>query len=122
MRKARNPVVKATFRCSVCGRLAGSVQLVGTHEEARIRRKSFTSMMTGRIDAQGFEKLRRALVEHDAHAVYELDHEYMPFYCPACDACYCLDHWDRWDVFDEDGWHDSIRGRCPRNHERMLED
>jgi hypothetical protein len=28
----------------------------------------------------------------------------------------------RWSVFDDDGWHDSIRGRCPHGHERMLED
>jgi hypothetical protein len=28
----------------------------------------------------------------------------------------------RWDVFDDDDWHDSVRGLCPERHERMLED
>jgi hypothetical protein len=46
----------------------------------------------------------------------------VPFFCPVCDKCYCGTHWKRWDVFDDDGWHDSIRGACPEGHERMLED
>ena len=37
---------------------------------------------------------------------------------------YCGAHWARWDVFDQGdpAHHDSIRGRCPVGHERMLED
>jgi hypothetical protein len=76
------------------------------------------------VTAGAFERLRAALAAGDAREVFELDPECAPFYCQECGATYCGDHWDRWDVFDEDdrNWHDSIRGRCPRGHERMLED
>jgi hypothetical protein len=69
------------------------------------------------------EPLRTALTRADARAVFSVDPELAPFYCPTCDACYCGDHWHRRDVFDDDAaWRDSIRGRCPEGHERMLED
>lgn len=76
------------------------------------------------MTADAFERLRAALAAGDARDIFELDAEYAPFYCPTCGASYCAGHWDRWDVFDDEipDWHDSIRGRCPRGHERMLED
>jgi hypothetical protein len=92
--------------------------------QAELRRESFTSALSQRVTAETFLQLRAALDAGDARGIFELDPEFTPFYCPACDASYCAEHWDRWDVFDEDlpDWHDSIRGRCPYGHERMLED
>ena len=55
-------------------------------------------------------------------SVYRLDFEFAPFYCPTRSASYRGEHCRRWDVFDDDGWHDSVRGRRPQGHERMLED
>ena len=101
-----------TFACSVCGAAAGSIEVGATE----LRRESFTSVLTQRLDA------RAAAAAGDAAALFALDPELAPFYCPECRAVYCGDHWERWDVFDDDGWHDSIRGRCPRGHERLLED
>jgi hypothetical protein len=76
------------------------------------------------VTAETFGRLSAALAAGDVGGVFALDPEYTPFYCPACDASYCAGHWDRWDVFDDEvpGWHDSIRGRCPYGHERILED
>ena len=58
----------------------------------------------------------------DARTLHALDPELAPFYCPACHRTFCGDHWRRDDVFDEDGFHDAIRGTCPDGHERLLED
>lgn len=60
----------------------------------------------------------------DAAALFAHDPEITPFWCPDCSASHCAGHWTRWDVFDADDptVHDAIRGRCPRGHERMLED
>lgn len=65
-----------------------------------------------------------ALAAGDVARLFALEPEYAPFYCPPSNASYCADRWDRWDVFDDEmpDWHDSIRGRCPRGHERMLDD
>ncbi len=52
----------------------------------------------------------------------KFERELIPWYCPRCDAMYGDRRWQVWDVFDEDGWHEEIRGRCPNSHERMLED
>jgi hypothetical protein len=87
-----------------------------------VRRESFTGAL---VQVAGSET-RELLASGRAGAgeLYALDPEYTPFYCPGCDAVYCGEHWIRWDVFDDDmpGWRDSIRGRCPQGHERMLED
>ncbi len=114
----------ATFSCAVCGALAGSLTLEGGRDSAHARRESFVSTLTRAVGRDEFGPLRAALVGDDARALHALDVELAPFYCPDCDATYCGEHWVRWDVFDDDDptWHDSIRGRCPHGHERMLED
>ena len=103
-----------SFACSICGLQAGSIEL----RDDELRRETFTGVLTQRASAGVRERLG------DPAALHALDPELVPFYCPACGACYCGDHWVRWDVFDDDfpGWRDSIRGRCPRGHERLLED
>ena len=115
---------RASFRCVLCGREAGSIELFGSPGEAEIRRVSFTSVLTRRITPDVYREVRAALRTGLPGPVFEVDPEFVPCFCPMCDASYCADHWTRWDVFDEDmpAWHDSIRGRCPRGHERMLED
>ena len=102
----------AVHLCSVCGAEAGRLQIEGDE----LRRTSFTSTLT----QAATDDVRAAIA--DAAALYALDLELAPFYCPGCDASYCGEHWRREDVFAEDGAHDSIRGTCPQSHERMLED
>lgn len=119
------PVARHSFACASCGQAAGLVQLCGPVSAGEIVRESFTSRSTYRVSPEKFELLHTIIVNGDAQALYEFDLEIASFYCPGCHACYCGEHWVRWNVFDdEDGfdWHDSIRGRCPLGHQRMLED
>jgi hypothetical protein len=113
----------ASFACARCGARAASIWLEILPEGPAIRRESFTGLLTAPLAEATAVRLRAALDLGEA-AVFDLDPEYAPFYCPDCRASYCGDHWDRQDVFDDDlpEWHDSIRGRCPNGHERMLED
>ena len=117
-------VVEARFLCAVCGKEAGQVALYRDSARTEIRRRSFTSELTLTITALNFKRIERAISAGDVLAVHAMDPEIASFYCPVCHAIYCEDHWTTWDVFDEDepSWHDSIRGRCPQGHERMLED
>jgi hypothetical protein len=110
------------FVCSRCGEPAGTVLLRAADTGFEIVRSSFTSVLTRPVTASASALVRRAMLEKDAAALYMMDFELAPFYCPDCGACYCGAHWLRQDVFDDDGWHDSIRGTCPAGHERMLED
>lgn len=114
--------LRACFVCSLCGAEAGTARLSYGTEGAHFQRDSFTSVLSGKPATQALPSLHEALARADARGLHVVDREYAPFYCPTCDAVYCGQHWQRWDVFDEDGWHDSIRGRCPQGHERMLED
>jgi hypothetical protein len=54
-------------------------------------------------------------------ALYALDPEYAPFWCPKCRASYCREHYRSFPVFDY-GFFDCIRGVCPKGHERTLAD
>lgn len=56
-----------------------------------------------------------------ARALYAIDSDFVPFWCPRCPASYCSRHWETWDLFD-DGFFDEKRGRCPKGHERKLID
>ena len=124
MKNGSDAVAEARFACAMCEREAGHIQLFGSPSSAQVRRTSFTSVLTAVVRAEQFSAVRSAIEQRDARRLYELDLEYAPFFCPQCDAIYCGAHWRRWDVFDDDdpSWHDSIRGQCPKGHERMLED
>lgn len=119
------PVVRHSFVCASCPHEAGLVQLFGPMNAGALVRDCFTSQLTYRLAPEAFARLSAIIRTGDIAALYEFNREVAAFYCPECRACYCGDHWVHWDVFDdEDGffWHDSIRGRCPLGHERMLED
>jgi predicted RNA-binding Zn-ribbon protein involved in translation (DUF1610 family) len=121
---ASGEVAQAAFACAACGGQAGALELRGSRTRAELVRESFTGTLTEPLTSGAVEPLRAALAAGDAGGLFALDPEYAPFYCPTCGASYCGDHWTRWDVFDDEmpDWHDSIRGRCPHGHERMLED
>ena len=100
------------------------IELTGSPEDANLRRVTFTGVLTQPVSGSAYRRMQTALDAGSPRLVYGQDPEFAPFYCPTCDATYCGDHWIRWDVFDQDppNWHDSIRGRCPEGHERLLED
>lgn len=119
------PVAQHSFPCARCGQAAGVVQLFGPASAGEMARDSFTSRSTYRVSLENFDRLRTIITAGDAQSLYEYDPEVASFYCPDCPASYCGDHWARWNVFDDEAefdWHDSVRGRCPSGHQRMLED
>ena len=114
----------AGFPCAECGAEAGTIRLDLTATGGRVQRQAFTGRLTLSVTREASGRLSRALEARDSGALFAVDPELAPWYCPGCESSYCGDHWVRWDVFDEvePNWHDSIRGRCPKGHERMLED
>jgi hypothetical protein len=101
---------------------------VGLYEHddgGEIIRDSFTSPLTLRVGTEDCERIRSAIRAGDIQTLHEFYLEVASFYCPDCGTCYCGDHWVRWSAFDDEegfDWLDSIRGLCPRGHQRMLED
>jgi hypothetical protein len=65
--------------------------------------------------------LRKALASGDAVALYQIDPEYAPSWCPTCGLSYCDRCWTVWTDYDE-GFYDCTRARCPLAHERILDD
>ena len=113
-------VARGTWSCHLCGREAGAIEL---GESGELRRDAFTSRLTQTVrDPGAFGRLWDAIASGNSAAVHGMDPELAPWWCQPCARIYCGDHWQRWDVFDDEGFHDCIRGRCPEGHERMLED
>lgn len=119
---AAAPLAEHTFVCSRCGKWAGTVRLFGPRDHARLVRSSFTSLLTTWPTPDSFDAARSIVARGDAAALHAIDLECAPFFCPTCAACYCGEHWLQWDIFDDDGWHDMVRGQCPEGHQRLLED
>ena len=116
--------VEATFACSICGRQAGLVRFKREGGRTEVRRETWPGVAVYPLGDEAVPPLRAALVALDVVALFELNPELTPFYCPTCAVSCCSEHWDWWDVWDEEwpAWRDSVRGRCPNGHERMLED
>jgi len=116
------PLTFHRFSCSVCSEIVGTVVLYLVDNGLQLKRSSFTGDMFIGVPADMTSRVNAFVVTGEVRSLFCFDLEVCPFFCPECDANYCGTHWDRWDVFDDDGWHDCIRGRCPNGHERMLED
>ncbi len=119
-------IAEAVFNCVLCGKEAGHLSMVRAPDGCSLHRQSFTGKLTipSFHDVTSFMKILNALRTRDIRTLHQTDFELTPFYCPECDACYCGDHFLRWDVFEEDMpmFHDCIMGCCPEGHRRMLED
>ena len=99
-------------------------QLVAQFDkDAAVRARLSMISGLGDVTFAGFDldAALAAIATGDAKALYVIDPEYVPFWCPRCDHSYCARHWVTWDLFD-DGFFDEMRGRCPKGHERKLLD
>ena len=124
----------ATFRCDLCGQTIATAELVlaGTpHSDALASDSSagtivwdFLGRNCERVSSEEYPAVQAALMEGSPRSLYQVNRLWVPFYCPACDRCYCLDHWDVEAVFDSDfaGWYDCSYGTCPQGHRRMIDD
>ena len=115
-------VPERSFVCAECGENAGIVRVATSDLGLCVEVSSFTSKLRAPVSQLNRPVSDLVIAMESAKTLFEFDFEFAPFFCPQCDRCYCGKHWRRWDVFESDGWHDSIRGVCPRGHERMLED
>lgn len=114
----------AEYRCDLCGELAGRVEVVPSpHSPGRKRLvlSVFISMWEQASPDATYAAAAEALRGGDPRALWALDPEWAPFYCPECNACYCRTHWRQVMQFDE-GFYDCTYGTCPRGHTRMLDD
>lgn len=75
------------------------------------------TLMAG-VDVGAIEAALRAA---DAVALYEVDSEYVPFWCIKCGKSYCKDCLDV-RVEYEDGFYDRTRASCPEGHTRTIDD
>lgn len=124
MAHAHPPTCQCGFVCSICGSVANLVQIFTSENNIKIMRFGFLGKVEFNRSPDELAKLSSAILSGDPKAVYDYDLEFVPCYCPTCDAVYCKDHWHHWVKFDEvePWWFDSFRGRCPNGHERMLQD
>ncbi len=76
------------------------------------------------VDPSNSRTIEIAIEQADAKTLNALNTEWAPFYCPACEAAYCKDHWILQLQFDDDdpGWYDCTYGTCPKGHRYMLDD
>ncbi len=119
---------KATFRCSLCGKTAGVVELLPRGHAQGLDKDSDTISIRGFIGHErvvvseaGVEKLRAILERGDAAKLYEFEGLWAPFWCPTCAAVYCVEHWTVVPQYDE-GFFDCSHGFCPEGHRRLIED
>jgi hypothetical protein len=90
-------VAEDGWTCRVCFADAGDISLAETGE---VRVISFAGELTRRVTEVA--PLWDAIVAGSAAAVYAVDPELAPWWCPECSASYCGEHW--------------ASGRCPQGH------
>lgn len=131
----------ATYHCDSCGAVASVVNLVAPGQpDPRLTPEptglppgiSMILSDYGSISIAGgplsvtlgpvpMRAVASALATGHESALYAIDSEYAPFWCPTCDASYCREHFRSWPVFDK-GFFDYTLGVCPKGHERILLD
>ena len=116
-------IAAAEYTCALCGAVAGRVEVVPspTTPGNRLVLSVFFSVWQQASPEATYSAAADALRGGDPRALWTLNAEWAPFYCPECNACYCRDHWRQWMEFDE-GFYDCTYGTCPRGHTRMLDD
>lgn len=118
-------LAEASVPCFLCAETAGVVAVHRSGPAFQVVRRSFTGKLTRPVKADLAHRVTDALAGGaPAERLFILDAEFAPFYCPQCRTSFCGLHWAVDVVHDDDfeNWVDSLRGRCPFDHERMLED
>ena len=136
--------ISATYLCGACGNVASTVTLVAPGEpDPRMTPEAdvppgldtlFGSVLPDSamlsidggpaslsLGAASTAKMILALESGDPAALYAINREFAPFWCPSCGLSYCTEHYRSYPVFDE-GFFDYIQGICPKGHERNVMD
>jgi hypothetical protein len=136
--RAAAPFVDARWDCSRCGREAAHVTLfprgsvdaitpgpdIFAGHGPRVAIEAGKLSMTIGSAVVDVAKLAAAIGAADMPALYALNREYAPVWCPDCAAIFCADEWRTWDVYADDfpGFFEETRGICPNGHERWIFD
>ncbi len=81
----------------------------------------FSQAASYKISETEFNKMADYYSNNAFDKIFDLNKEWIPFYCEKCGKNYCKNHWDRTMSFDE-GYYDAEYGVCPLGHKRMLYD
>lgn len=113
----------AEFTCRACGAVAGRVEVRPAEASPgnQLVVSVFTSLVEQSSYGETYARAAAAIDAGDAAALYRMDFQWAPFYCPGCDACYCSAHWSQRIDFDGD-FYDCTWGTCPAGHTRKLDD
>lgn len=136
--------IMASITCLKCGAEAGRVELVPRGPRRPWKAGSPRSVgdlddptvIRLLVDTPGLVSTREwasreqvvelagAIERGDAALLHDRMGIELPFYCPACRASYCIDHWSPRIVWDEEypGWYDYTEGVCPERHRRTIDD
>jgi len=124
--RGQKRIVEDVYTCALCGNEAGSVRLEidDTSPTSTLNVFGLTSHSTTWPKRERAELISQAIENGTARDLFELSDEYVPFFCPDCNACYCRKHWKIEDVCDDDfdNWYDASYGTCLRGHRRMVDD
>jgi len=114
--------VSHAFTCRQCGKTAGIVGIYGRGEprpsigvgdrwqeeltQIGIEEERPRLLVTSGIADTGVYEFNlnlaaTAITAGDATALFQIDQEIVPFWCPTCPASYCARHWTTRDTFDE---------------------
>jgi len=105
------------------GNVLGEIKITEDKSGFWLERTSFVSALKRRINPNQVKRMKKIIAKSAWKRLYNFDPELNPWYCPKCRRMYSGEEWRTIDIFEDDGWwHDSIRGTCPRGHERQLED
>lgn len=142
--------VEAVFRCHACAEPAASVELIPKgvpHPDDEYLNRSLVESqdsagsvairdfltryggsvnMSTAISAEDYPLVKAALSECDPqalHGVYpDPDSKIASFYCPGCGRCYCRNHWQLQEVYEEDtGYFEEWVGECPHGHTLLID-
>ncbi len=127
---------EVSFRCGACNELAAIVTYVpsgGTYPDPIfeiIVRESDWLVITGFAGTLGkaldsrATAVRIALQHSSAKQLYDIHFPWAPFYCSECNESYCWNCWQSRVVMDEENpdWYDCTYGRCPKGHEKKIDD
>lgn len=142
--------VEAVFRCHACEEPAASVELIPKgvpHPDDEYLNRSLverndaagsvairgfltqygrTINMSTAISAEDYPLVKAALSECDPHALHDVypdsDRKIASFYCPACSRCYCRNHWQLQEVYEEGtGYFEEWVGECPHGHTLFID-
>lgn len=103
--------------CSRTGERAGALDLRPQGSSGWLSLSGFrpTGNVGRRVEGPQLSAAREALAVGDLRALFRLDPEIVPFYCPACDASFAASQWKL-----EQRSATSVAGTCPSGHRRSL--